>query len=95
MILVAAAGKRVRRMTIVNRDGSEALKVFAAIERFGIKAVWPDTFDGSSPIGWTAMGFGRGSEISRGTAIRSARILLSSRRPTFRAASPPRRSSKS
>jgi hypothetical protein len=45
--LIAHSRARIRRMTVVNRDPRSTLEVYRRIEDHGIKAVWPDTFDGS------------------------------------------------
>lgn len=45
--LIKQSGTRVRRLTVVNRDAREAVKVYRLIERFGIEAVWPDTYAGA------------------------------------------------
>lgn len=47
LALIKDGRARVRRMTIVNKDAPEALKVLEVIEQFGIDAIWPDVFDGS------------------------------------------------
>jgi hypothetical protein len=45
--LVIDGRARIRRMTVVNASPAAALGVYDKIEQFGIKAVWPDVFDGS------------------------------------------------
>jgi len=45
--LLGQSGARIRRMTVVNRDPESTLAVYTTIERYGIEAIWPDTFDGS------------------------------------------------
>jgi len=45
--LVRSNCQRIRRMTVVNRDPAETLKVYSALSDAGIHANWPDTFDGS------------------------------------------------
>lgn len=45
--LIRNSETQVRRMTIVNRDADENLRVHDTIQKHGIGAVWPDVFDGS------------------------------------------------
>lgn len=45
--LIAQGHAGIRRMTVVNRDPKSTLTVYRTIQRHGIKAIWPDTFDGS------------------------------------------------
>jgi hypothetical protein len=45
--LIKSSAARVRRMTVVNAGPLETLGVYRTISRFGIRAVWPDLFDGS------------------------------------------------
>lgn len=45
--LLGRSKARIRRMTVVNRDPESTLAVYCRIEEHGIRAVWPDTFDGS------------------------------------------------
>ena len=44
--LLARNNARIRRLTVVNRDAVSGLEVYRRIEGHGIRAIWPDTYDG-------------------------------------------------
>jgi hypothetical protein len=45
--LIRSANTTIRRLTVVNRSGKDALDVFSRIVAAGIEPIWPDVFDGS------------------------------------------------